>query len=184
MPQFSHPSFLALQDLTLASTLSLVPLLVCPQVIPSLPPSSLRSSQFLTDMSCSHCLPLTISFSSLISKSASPTPLVNQLLSPFCTHCPVSWFTLPVLGPQALTASSPPLAPLLDFLPFSRLLVLIGSPPALCISINFLPPTDTTHRWTGNKCPEVSGSLAHANCRVFFQRILIDASLTGSPSCL
>lgn len=40
----------------------------------SLPPSSLRSSQFLTDMSCSHCLPLTISFSSLISKSASPTP--------------------------------------------------------------------------------------------------------------
>lgn len=77
---------------------------------PSLPPSSLRSSQFLTDTSCSLCSPLTISFSSLISKSASPIHLVNQLLSPFCTHCPISWLTLPVLGPQT------PTAPLLDFL--------------------------------------------------------------------
>lgn len=150
---------------------------------PCLPPSSLRSSQFLTDMSCSCCLPLTISFSGLISKYASPTPLVNHLLSTFCTHCPVSWLTLPVLGLQGPTTSFLLSAPLLDFLPFPRLLVLIGSPPSFCISINFFPPTDTTHRWKENKCPEVSESPAHENCRVFFQSILIDFSLTESPSC-
>lgn len=37
--QFSHPSFLALQDLPSASALSLVPLPICPQVIPTLLPS-------------------------------------------------------------------------------------------------------------------------------------------------
>lgn len=96
-------------------------------------------------------------------------PLVNQLLSPFCTRCHISWLTLPVLVPQAPSASSLPSTPLLDFLAFPRLLVPIRSPLALCTSINFLPPTDTTHRWTGNKCPEVSRSPACANCRILFK---------------
>lgn len=157
-PQFSHPSFLALQDLTSASALSLVPQPVCPQVVPTLPPL-LASRQPLTDTSCSHRLPLAISFPSLISKSASPTPpcLVSQLLSPFCTHCPISWLTLPVLGPQASTAFTPP-SQLLCWISCCSPNCFFWSPPTLCISISCLPPTDTTHRWIGNKvlrCPDL-----------------------------
>lgn len=98
-------------SITLASALSLVPLLVCPQIISSLPLSLslslLMSSQFLTDTSCSHCLPLMISSSSLTSKSASPTLLsisfflLSALVATFLGwHCQ-SWFPkLPVLLPS------------------------------------------------------------------------------------
>lgn len=136
---------------------------------PSLPPSSLRSSQFLTDMSCS-LSPLTISFSSLITNLLLLPALsisfflLSALIVPFLGwHCQ-SW------APKPPHFFFPPSAPLLGFLPFPRLLVLIGSPPALCISINFVPPTDTTHRRTRNKYPELSRSPAHANCNVFYSK--------------
>lgn len=72
-PQISHPSLLALQSLFWVHALSLVPQPVCQQVIPTLLPR-LASSHFLTDMSCSHHLPLAISFPSPLRKSVSPHP--------------------------------------------------------------------------------------------------------------
>jgi len=134
----SYPSFQGLQALTLPSALSLVPLLVFPQVIPPFPPL----------LAFSHVLFPPCAISHLLSQPAQlicfshPPGLVSQLLSTFCIHCQVSWWTWAVLGPQTPNA----FPPLLDLLSFPKLLVLLWSPPALCISINFLPPADTTHR--------------------------------------
>lgn len=73
------------------------------------------SSQSLTDTSCSHCLPLAISFPSLISKSASPTPLPLSvsffLLSALTDHflgllCQ-SWAPKPPLLPPYLPPHPP-----------------------------------------------------------------------------
>lgn len=87
-----------------------------------------------------------------------PPCLVSQHLSPFALT--VQFLVVDITSPGPPSLHCPLFllypAPMLGLLPFPKLLVLIWLPPALCILINFLPITDTAHRWTRNKalrCP-------------------------------
>lgn len=106
-----------------------------------------------------HVLFPPLSLSDLLSQpdqqtrfSHPPCP-VSQLLSPFCTCCPVSWFLncqSQAPKPPLLPPHLPP-PPFLYLLPFPKLLLLVTSHPLR--SLSFLPLTDTTHSWTGKKIP-------------------------------